>query len=628
MKYNDSTFIKKAGGGLFGLLVLLAIIIAVYVITGSLRARLDLTEEKIYTLSQGSKSIVGKLDSEITLKLFFNSSSPEIPVILKSYARNVEDLLKEYQKASHGKIILEKYDPTPDSDAEEAAQQCGIPGQQLAAMMPPIYFGLVAVAGNTETSIPVLDPRAESLLEYNITKLIYRVINPEKPTIGVLSPLPVLGEENPMQFGQQPQQRRAEPWAIFKELKDDYNIKRIRPDSSKIDDDVDVLVVIHPSNIEDSQMFAIDQFIMRGGRVLAMVDPMCLADMNQNNPMGAMPGTSDLSSLFKAWGVTYNPGQVLADLRASSKLQGPNNTVDDNPIWLSLDKSTMNADDIATSQLETMMLPLSGAFDYTAASNLTVTPLITSSPNSSLISSMSARFGAQAIRREFKASNMRQSMAIRLNGTFKTAFPDGKPAPASETDKDKKPAAPVPGLKEGKSTVVLVADVDMLMDQFCVQELNFFGYKGSQPINNNIAFILNVIEQIAGSSDLVSIRSRGKFNRPFTYVQDIERKARDQWQAKESSLMEKLTQAQQQLNEMQMRKDKNQRTILSKEQKDAIELFQKDEQQIKKELKQVRKNLRSDIEQLGIKVKTANIVLMPLLVALAGVAYGLYRKSK
>jgi len=627
----------KLSGGIVGLVVLLVILVAANVIVGGIRLRSDLTEEGLYTLSDGTRNLLKELDRNVTLKLFFSGSSKEVPVFLKNYARQVEDLLHEYEVAGKD-ITIEKHDPKPDSDAEEWAQRYGISGQSVGMFGPPVYFGLVAVAGDTEGVIASLDPRQEQLLEYNITRLIYRVANPKKPVVGVLSSLPVMGSQQPpFAMPGQPRPPQQPPWIAMQELRADFDVREIPTSAETIEDDVDALVVIHPKNLSDKLLYAIDQYILGGGKALICVDPFSTVELqNSVQPQQfSMPNvSSELNTLLDAWGLKYQADKVLADSRAVSRLRGQGNRVEESLVFLSLGGQNINRDEILTSQLESLMMPFAGTFTDETDEGLTVTPLVESSSTACLVGAMSARFGGQAVRSEFKPGGTKMNLAVRLTGTFKTAFPDGAPEDdgaddeKDEGDEEKKEDEEAPeSLKEGQSTVLLVGDTDLIFDRYCVQEMNFFGMKAHQPLNDNVNFFANMVEQISGSSDLIGIRSRGKFSRPFTRVDQLEQDARGQWQAKEDELVKKLQDTQRQLNQMQSEKQGNQKYILSPKQKEAIVNFRKEEANVKRELKDVRKNLRRGIERLGVKVKVVNIAMMPLLVGLSGVCYYLYRRK-
>jgi ABC-type uncharacterized transport system involved in gliding motility auxiliary subunit len=619
--------------------VLFAILIAANTILGNSRIRVDVTEERLYTLSQGTKSVLKDLDDTVTIKLFFSESSPQMPVYLKTYARQVEDLLNEYRVAAGHNVLVETIDPKPDSDEEEWAQRYGVSGQQVDMFGPPLYFGLAAVCGDVEAVLPSIDPRADDLLEYTITRLIHRVTHPAKPRVGVLSSLPVLGSgAPPYAMPGQPRPPQQPRWLAFRDLEDDYAFEQVDAAAEAIDPGLAALVVIHPKDLPETTLYAIDQYVLGGGHLLALVDPLCVADLESSQGAdmfgGGSSGSSTLGALFSAWGIGFNPAQVVADWRAASRIRAGENQIEESPVWLSLGNDLLNRDDILTTKLDAVMLPFAGAFQDETGDALTVTPLAASSGSSGLIDARSARFGGDAVRREFKSGSLPLNLAVRVSGTFPTAFPNGKPQAAPAAGDDSKPAEEPPaepadtGLKEGQSAVILVADVDMIVDRFCVEEMNFFGAGAFRPLNDNLSFLANAIEQMAGSTALIGIRSRGRIQRPYTRVLALEERARREWQAREEDLTGKLNDAQRQLSEMQDQKDKSQRFILSKQQKEAIARFRDEEIRIQRQLKDVRKNLRRDIERLGVAVKTVNIALMPALVAMAGIVYYTVRKKR
>jgi len=628
----------KVSSGAVGLVALLAILVAVNVIVGSVRLRVDLTQEKLYTLSAGTRRMLKALDRPVTLKLFFNSSTPEVPPQLKNYAREVEDLLKEYRMAGGRRIQVEKYDPKPDSDAEELAQRYGLAGQSLGMFGPQVYFGLVVASGSSDVNIPFLDPRQEGRLEYTITRLIYRVGHPERPVVGLISSLPVMGAPEPgMGLPPRLRQQQAQPWVAFADLKEDYTVRELAPGTDEIPRDINVLLLVHPKGLSDTTLYAIDQFVLRDGRLLAFLDPFSVAEMDASpvqQPFGRPECSSDLKKLLAAWGVIYDADKVVADTRTATKLRGANNSVEENMAFLTLKADNVSKADVATAQLGVLEAPFAGAFACHSSKDLTLTPLLRSSAMAGQVSSMMAQYGAAAVRRDFKPEPVALNLAVRLTGRFPTAFPDGKPKEAE--DSEAQGGAPAgdaaagepPALKEGTGTVVLVGDVDMLYDRFCVEQMNFLGFMAHQPRNDNIAFFANVLEQLAGSADLIGIRSRGSFRRPFTRVDALEENARKEWQAKEDDLVGKLQETRRRLSEMQTKTEPNQRFILSSEQKEAIARFREEEIRFNKELKDVRKNLRSDIERLGVKVKTYNIAVVPLLVIAGCVGSWLWRRRR
>jgi len=626
-KKKNSVF-SKIGGGIAGLALLLVIICAVNMIISNLRIRMDLTGEKLYTLSKGSKEILGQLGNDVTLKFYFSSSSAEMPMMLKTYADQVQDLLKEYEIAGKGKLLLEAYDTKPDSDAEEWAQRYGIEPQQTSMLGQPVYFGLVAVCGDNEQVIGGFSPRTESTLEYDITRLITRVAWPEKPVLGVMSSLSVLGTPpNPMMMQRGMQQDQG--WMAFQDLRKDYTVREVAIDADKIDEDIKALIVLHPKNISNKTLFAIDQFVMRGGRLIACVDPFNIADFESNgrqNQMmqmggGEQPGPSTLGILFETWGIGYRTSKIVADLSCATKLGGGNGMVEDNPAFLSLSADNMAKDDLLTAQLSQIMLPFAGSLEDHTAAELTFTPIITSSKDSAcLVDQENAQFGMSAMRAQLKPDNIQRIMVARLQGQFKSAFPDGKID--SETNKVENV------LTSGNSTVMVFADADFLNDRFCVQMVNSLFGRMAQPINNNLTLFANTVEQFAGREELIGVRSRGKFNRPFTKVDELEAKAMKQWKAEEDRLQAALQDTQQRLQELQKQKTGNQRMILSAEQQDELEKARKLQADTRKQLKQVRKKLNSEIENLGRTIKVVNIGLIPLLIIIFGISRGITRKKR
>lgn len=623
----------KLSGGVAGLIVLLAILIAVNVIVGGLRLRKDLTAEKLYTLSDGTRQVLSKLDRKVTLMFFFSDSAPDVPAPIKAFARQVEDLLHEYELAGKGNVKIVKLDPKPDSNDEDLAQRYGLQGQAISQSGTMLYLGLVARCGETEAAIPVIDPRNDELLEYTFTRLVHRVATVKKPVLGVLSTLPVLGRA-PMPFMMPGQRPRQEPaWVPFRELTQDYDVRSLEPGSvDKIDAGIDTLLVVHPKGLSDKALYAIDQFVLRGGRLVAFVDPFCVADPGQGAEMGgySMPQrSSTLGKLFDAWGVKYQPDKIVADLDASTPLRGRNNTVESSPLYLSLRRPNFAEREVITSPLESAMMVLAGAFGSEAAEGLKLTPLIRTSEKSDLMDAMMAQFDPSSFRRTFKSGHKALNLAVRLQGTFKSAFPEGKPAESAGTNAVP-PAADADHLAASKTpgTVILVGDVDMLYDDFCVQKLNFLGAEMLQPINDNMSLFVNMVEQMSGSADLIAVRCRGSASRPFTRVLALQAQAEERWLSEEQALQQKLESTQRRLAELQNQKDDKQRFVLSPEQTRAIEGFRQDALECKKQLKNVRRNLREGIESLGMKVKMINILLMPALVALAGIGFWLIRRGR
>ena len=619
---------RGASKGAAGLVLLAAIVVAADVILANLPLRADLTAERFYTLSDGSKAVLAKLDQDVTLKYYVSSSAADMPMQLKTYAARVQNLLKEYERAAGGHVVLEAYDPKPDSDAEEWAQRYGIEPQTVNPFGSPIYFGVVAVCGDNEQTLAQLSPRTESTLEYDVTRLVTRVAWPEKPVVGVMTSLPDVlggGQMNPMmmQMGQRP----PEGWAAFAELGKDYEVRTVATDVASIDDDVKTLVLLHAKDLSDKALYAIDQFVLRGGKLIACVDPFSIKDMiasrQKQNPMmmqmgGGQDGPSTLGKLFDAWGVKFDTSKVTGDLEAATKLNNGQGGVDDNPAFLSLTQANMDQGDLLVSRLTQGMFPFAGAFVFEKKGmDLTFTPVITTSKeNACSVDKMSVQFGGGM--KDMIPDGHARVLAARLSGTFKTAFPKG---PDGTNDVSK-------ALAEGKGTVLLFADSDFLADDFCVRMMKTPFGSIPQLINDNLTLFSNVIEQFAGREELIGVRSRGTTDRPFTVVNELEAKAMRQWQRKAADFEAELQMTQQRLQALQKQKSGDERFILSQEQQDEILKLRKAQAETRKQLKNVRKELTADIDSLGLTLKVVNIGLIPALVILFGLLRGLKRGKK
>jgi len=612
-----------------GILVMLVIIIAVNVIFGAFPARVDMTQEKAYTLSPGTKAILKNLDTPVTIHFYCSQGETATPqsVMLKDYARTVEDLLHEYKQVAGKNLVIQKFDPQPDSDAEDSARLDGLEPLPLSGG-DQFYLGLAVNLADERVAIPFLDPNRERQLEYDLTRAITQVLTSEKPTVGIMSSLPVFGApSNPMmeQMGQSGAGTPA--WTLVEQLKQDFNVKRVELDTDKIDDDVKVLLVIHPKGISDKTQFALDQFVLRGGKLIAFLDPVSALASRQQNPMAGegASSSSTLDQLLKAWGIQFDTGKVVADLDFQLKLRGPNGDPVDAPTWLGLTTDGINHDDIATSQLNSLWLPIAGAFTGVPVAGLKETVLLSSSKDSALVDAFLAGMGGDAVMKGFKSAGVNYDLGIRLTGKFKTAFPDGKPG----ADADKKNSADA--LKESKveTSVVLVGDSDMLADDFSLRKTDSPFGEIVNPMNGNLDFAQNLIEQMAGDSNLIGIRSRASMSRPFTRITKMEAEAEARGQAKLDELQQSLTETQQRLGELQQQKgDKDQRFILSPEQKTEIDNFKKKEAEANRELKQTQKDLRKEVVSVETRLTWLNILAMPAGVTAAGIMIAVIKRKK
>jgi ABC-type uncharacterized transport system involved in gliding motility auxiliary subunit len=613
-----------------GLGAMALILIAFNVVTGAFKVRLDLTEEKAYTLSSGTRAILKGLESPIKIRFYCTqpAAASRDTVFLTSHARLVEDLLQEFKQAGGGKVIIEKYDPQPDSDAEDSARLDGVQAQALPDG-DRFYLGLTVSQLDQKEAIPFLAPNRERQLEYDVVRAISRVAHPVRPVIGLMTPLPVWGNPgNPMMM-QMGQGGSTPPWGIVTELQGDFEVRRLEMEAKSIPDDIKVLLLLHPKEISDEAQFAVDQFVLRGGKLIAFLDAYCVVDSRGQNPMMGMSAgsSSNLEKLLRAWGLSFDTGKVVADLNFRMQLQGRNGQPVEQPTWLSITPEGMNREDITTAEIDNVWLPMAGAFTGTPAEGLTQTALLHSTRDSQLVDGFMANLAAEQVLKEFKSADKAQSLAVRLQGKFKTAFPDGRPQ-GSDTN-----AAPdaTPALKEsaGENAVILVGDVDMLFDDFTLRRINSPFGQLAMAMNANLNFAQNCVEQMAGDQNLIQVRSRATLNRPFEVVKRKQAEAERRFQGEIAALEQKVQQAQQRLNEMQAQKsDSSQRFILSPEQEQELLKLRREEAETRINLREVRKDLRREIVGLENTVKWVNVLAMPVLVSAFGIGLAVVKKRK
>jgi ABC-type uncharacterized transport system involved in gliding motility auxiliary subunit len=629
-----------------GVVAMFLVALALGAIAGKFKVRVDLTEDRLYTLSEGTRAVLKKIEEPITISFYFTQSETEMPVPLKNYARRVADLLDEYAQVSGGRIEVKKFDPAPDSDAEESAKMDGVEGQSLSrggviSLEEKIYLGLAVRSVDQKVALPFLDPGREKLLEYDLTRAISQVIQPEKSTLGVMSALQVFGQFNPMAM-RMGQPQGSEPWIFISELKRDFNVKQVELTAEKIDDDIQVLVVVHPANISERTQYALDQFVLRGGKLIAFLDPLSVVDSQnamgmQNMMQRAAQGGSNLDKLLKAWGIEYDMSKVVADKTYQTRVSRGEGQVSMDPTWLMLTPDAISRDEPATGDLDSLLLPFAGSFAGSPVAGLTQTVLLKTSATAGAVDRMMAQFGG-GTGRDFSPAGKELALAIRLQGRFKTAFPDGKPpGPTESKDEDddqkgaKKDEPSGESLKESKTegVVVLVADSDLLFDRFAMRIANFLGQRSMEPMNANLTFLQNLVEQMMGDSNLIKVRSRAVQNRPFTVVGRIQAEADKEYRAKIAELEKQAEDFQRKIFDLQQaRGDKGQRVILPKEVQEDIKRLQESELRTKQELKTVRKNLRKDIDSLETRLKWVNIAAMPLLVTLAGMTIAVFKRKK
>jgi len=616
---------STGGGVLLALILLIAVNLLANLLLTSWR--LDLTENRLFTLSPGTKNILAGLEEPITLRYYFsNKLFSGIPQY-QNYGVRVRDLLQEYAAKSHGMLKLTVIDPEPFSEAEDQAVGYGVRQLPVSETGDMAYFGLVGTNTTDDTAvIPFFQPNREEALEYDLTKLIYNLAHPKKRVIGVLTTLPMFGGADDPATGR----RGAPPWALINMMREVFDVRQLRPDAGYIDGDIDTLMVVHPKDLPPTTQYAIDQFVIKGGRAMVFVDPFAEADEAMPNPETptVMPRhDSNLADIFRAWGIKLVEGKIAADRDAAVRAsfagnRGPQE-VDFLP-WLGLKEANFNHEDFITSQLKSVNLGSAGALEKIEGATTQLTPLLTTGPQSGFLDAESIMFVRDpgAMLQQFKPDGAGKVLAARVTGRVKTAFPEGKP-------KEKDGSGGVdPGFTaESKDSihVIVVADTDIASDRFWVRGQNVMGVTMPTPIADNGDFIVNALDNLGGNDDLISLRSRGQFRRPFTVVERIQREAETQFRDKAQALQTRLEETEKKIRELQQQKDEKTKALLSPAQKQAIDKFKAEQVATRRELRNVQHDLRKNIESLGALLRIINIGLIPLLLGGGAFAVMIYR---
>ncbi len=580
--------------------------------------RLDLTQNGLYTLSDGSREIVESIDEPINLYFFFSEKSSEDLSSLRTYATRVRELLDEYELAGNGKIKLSVVDPEPFSEAEDQAAEFGLQGVPVSAAGDELYFGLAATNSlDDQAVIAFFQPDKEEFLEYEISKLIQGLILLEKPTVGILSSLEVQGTMNRQTFQMTPS------WIVIEQLGQLFSVQKIDPATETIPGDVDILLLIHPKQLSETLLFSIDQFAMGGGKILAFIDPLAEMDRPaQANPMMPSPPTgqsSSLNRLTEKWGVTLRNNVVLGDSQTALTVSGGSGAPVRHLAILGMESDNFSADDIVTSSLGNVNLSTAGILDALEDATATIEPLISSTVHAGPLDALQFQFmrDPSDLQRDFKPTGERHMVAARIYGSAPSAFPEGLEGTEGTTL-----------TQTDDLNVILVADTDILTDRLWVQVQNFFGQRIASPWANNGDMVTNALENLGGGASLISIRSRGRFTRPFDVVQDLRREAEARYLEKANDLQAQLTQTEQKLTELQSSQGKNNVLVLSAEQEQALLAFQQEKLKIRKQLRDVRHQLDRDIEVLGTTLKFVNIALIPILVTLMLLVLNYLRVSR
>lgn len=600
------------------LLLLLAALVLVNILGSLIPWRLDLTEDNLYTLSEGSENLLQDLDEPVELRLYFSRSAEGVPVNIKNFGERVADFLRQYALAS-GEVTLTVVDPEPDTDEEQAALRAGLESLPMPNGTR-FFLGLHVIQADQEVVAPFIDWNREAFLEYDLSRLIYEVQQLEKPTIGIISGLDVLGSAPPQLPGMPPQQG-GQPWIFVDQLRELYNV--VDASGPEIGEDVDLLFLLHPQGLSPAKQYAIDQFLLSGKPVLAAIDPASTVQLRglsreQLFSGGGLPSfNSELETLLSGWGIAFEPTDVVADVVNAEPVQaergGP---VLRFPIWVSLKEFASESP--ATAELENVLLVAPGAYEVRDSIGLEHQRLLVSSdetatlPNSRLLFTTPER-----IANEIEAEAVVRTFAGIVRGEFATAFPGGPPP-----SEDEEAPPPEPGLEAGESTLVVVADSDFLFDSFAVEVgRNLFGQTVARPLNDNLAFATNLIDLATGSSDLISVRSKGTSQRPFTVVEAIQRRAQEQYQESLDRLEEELQTTRAQIQELRVQQRDTATLLGSPELQEKLRAFELRESEIREEQREIRKQLRADIEALDLRLAVINLLTIPALIAIGGLLF-------
>jgi ABC-type uncharacterized transport system involved in gliding motility auxiliary subunit len=588
--------------------------------------RVDLTHNRLYTIAPGTEKILANIHEPINLYFFFSEKTAGQLPQLKSYGIRVREFLEELSARSHGKLRLHVIDPQPFSEDEDRASELGVRSVPVGAAGAQLYFGM---AGTNSTdghaAIEFFDPNKEQFLEYDVVRLVYQLANPKKPVLAWLSTLPMSAGFDP-QSGQM-----REPWVIYGQVEQLFDVRPLEQSATKIDSDVNVLVLVHPKNLSPATQFAIDQFALKGGHILAFVDPLSEADQSGagGNPMAAMSAdkTSHLEALLTAWGVKFDSNQVVADrghALSVSMHQG------EPPVAhlgvLGLEKDSFATDDVITAGLSNVNVATAGSLEPVKGASVKFEPLLRSSADAALMPVERFRmlFDPATLRDGFKPTGVRYTLAARVSGNVRSAFPDGPPAGVTLP-------VGVTALKASSQplNLVVIADTDLLADYLWVHAQDFFGQRLVQAWASNGDLVLNALDNLAGSADLISVRGRATFTRPFERVERLRRAADERFHAKEQELEQQLQATEQKLTQLESKGGSEKgAVIVTPEEQQEIEHFEQEKLRIRKELRAVRAGLDAEIQRLGTTLKIVDIIVIPAAFALLALGFAAWRRRR
>ena len=590
-------------------------------------ARLDLTENRIYTLSQSTRDVLGSLQEPVALRLYMSSGMVEDAATLRVYADRVRQLLRSYQQLAGGKLSVEQIDPIPFSSLEDEAIGYSLAAFNLNRAGEQGYFGLVGTnAVDGIETIPALTPAREAYLEYDLTRLIARLAQPSVPKVGIIDGLSLMGDAA----------TRRRPASVISRIAKDYELVPVYPDATAIPEGVSALIIIHPFNLTPSALYAIDQFAIRGGGVLAFLDAIAEHDVpSAMTPTSPQNPNSNLEPLMAAWGVKMDAKRVVGDLSMALKIRGRAGSqvvVADYPPWLIIDRDNLNPDDAVTAQLNLMRIATAGAIEKLGAGSTNFTPLIQTTTNSALFTQgeVLRRDAPTVLTANYTPSGAQQVLAARVTGEVNTAFPDGAPPPPPPSDAGEAQLAP-PQLvtrSEKPLNVIIVGDTDLLTNELNISQ-------SGQQTTQNSDFVINALDSLTGGGQLIGLRGQGISFRPFTTVDRIEAAANDKYRATENRLQDELSQTQANLQALLVQNSATDAATgepvlqeISPEQQEAVAQFNQRLVEVRQQLRDVRGALRGEIDALGDVLRLINIAAVPVLTVLAGIVIFAWRRRR
>jgi len=567
--------------------------------------RFDLTADKLYTLSDGSRELLTNLQDDVTFEFYFSRRQATPYPQLLSYGKRVEDILRALAAASDGKITLSAIDAEPFSEEEDDAVAAGLKGVPLGDGSS-LYMGLkITNEIDGETSIPFFSEERENFLEYDLIKALATLDTAGRRKLALITSLP-------MQFGpggpQAMMAGQAQPYVIYQQLGEFFDVQELAADFAEIPADIDVLMIVHPPELSDEQLFQIDQYALKGGRALIFLDPHSEA----MNPRAARPSASDLGPLLAAWGVEMPANKVVGDASLAQRVQmggyGPD-AIKDYVFWLAIRSDFLASEDVVTGPIENLSFATAGALMPLGDATTSFEPLVTTSAVAMLFDAARAVGEPEPdmLLRDLQPTGEIYALAARISGAAKTAFPDKVAAETGPTDNR--------AVAAGTVNIVLGSDSDLFEDRFWVQLQELLGQRIVVPFNGNGSFILNLADHISGSDAMLALRARGISKRPFVVVDEIRREAEAKYLQQEQALQDQLNATEQRIAALEAQKPDG-TAVLSSEQEAEIETFRAQLLETRKALRGVNRNLRSEIESVGSKLAFINIALVPIIIVL------------